>query len=155
MGDRSVHPRATVKPECDGAGSQRNTKKTTGRKIMDTQVNLPALGSMQRNGLIVAVIGILGCIVGGILDPARFFASYLFAYVFWTSFSLGFLGIVMLHHMTSGRWSFLIERISEAGMRVLPLQALLFIPLLFGMGYLYPWITHAGEPAMLVRAAYL
>ncbi len=122
---------------------------------MDTQANSQKLGSIQRNSLIGAAIGIIGCIVGGMIDPGRFYASYLFAYIFWTSFSLGFMGIVMLHHMTSGRWSFLVERISEAGMQVLPLQALLFIPLLLGMGYLYPWITHAGEPAMLVRAGYL
>jgi hypothetical protein len=122
---------------------------------MDTQASAVRMESMQRSALIAAIIGVLGCIAGAILEPGRFFASYLFAYVFWTSISLGFLGITMLHHMTSGRWSFLIQRISEAGMKVLPLQALLFIPLLFGLGYLYPWIYHAGEEAMVVRSAYL
>ena len=123
--------------------------------MMDTQANSVRLDGARRNALIAAVIGALGCIAGVFLEPGRFFASYLFAYVFWTSISLGFLGITMLHHMTSGRWSFLIQRISEAGMRVLPLQALLFIPLLFGLGYLYPWVYHAGEEAMAVRSAYL
>jgi hypothetical protein len=123
--------------------------------MMDTQANSVRLDGARRNALIAAVIGALGCIAGVLLEPGRFFASYLFAYVFWTSISLGFLGITMLHHMTSGRWSFLIQRISEAGMRVLPLQALLFIPLLFGLGYLYPWVYHAGEEAMAVRSAYL
>ncbi len=122
---------------------------------MDTQANSPRVERIQRNALIAAIIGILGCVAGAILEPGRFFASYLFAYVFWTSISLGFLGITMLHHMTSGRWSFLIQRISEAGMRVLPVQGLLFIPLLFGLGYLYPWVMHAREEAMVVRAAYL
>jgi hypothetical protein len=122
---------------------------------MDTHVNSPRVERIQRNALIAAIIGILGCVAGAILEPGRFFASYLFAYVFWTSISLGFLGITMLHHMTSGRWSFLIQRISEAGMRVLPVQALLFVPLLFGLGYLYPWVMRAGEEAMVVRAAYL
>lgn len=122
---------------------------------MDILANSPRLGSLQRNALIVAAIGVLGSVAAVILEPGRFFASYLFAFVFWTSISLGSMGVVMLHHMTSGRWSFLIQRISEAGMRVLPLQALLFIPILFGLGYLYPWVSHADEPAMQLRASYL
>jgi len=122
---------------------------------MERQTSSVRLDGMQRNALIGAIIGVLGCIAGAILEPGRFFASYLFAYVFWTSISLGFLGITMLHHMTSGRWSFLIQRISEAGMRVLPLQALLFIPLLFGLHDLYPWVARAGEEAMAVRSSYL
>jgi hypothetical protein len=122
---------------------------------MDRHLSSTRLGSIQRNALIAAAVGIAGCIAGAIMDPARFFASYLFAFVFWTSISLGFLGITMLHHMTSGRWSFLIQRISEAGMRVLPVIALLFVPLLFGLGYLYPWIKHAGEESIASRAAYL
>jgi hypothetical protein len=122
---------------------------------MDMRANFPRLGIMQRNALIAAVIGIIGCIVAAILEPGRFFASYLFAFIFWSNISLGFLGITMLHHMTSGRWSFLILRIGEAGMRVFPVLAVLFVPLLFGLRDLYPWIPRAEEPAIASRGGYL
>jgi hypothetical protein len=123
--------------------------------MMDTRALTPRLGTLQRGAFIAAAIGILGCVAGVMVDRERFFASYLFAFIFWSSLSLGFLGITMLHHMTSGRWSFLIQRISEAGMRVVPVVALLFVPLLFGLGNLYPWVKHAAEPAIASRAAYL
>jgi hypothetical protein len=123
--------------------------------MMDTHANTPRLGTLQRNALIAAVVGIIGCIAGAFLEPGRFFASYLLAFVFWSNISLGFLGITMLHHMTSGRWSFLIVRISEAGMRVLPALALMFVPLLFGLVHLYPWIAHAEDPAIASRGSYL
>ena len=122
---------------------------------MNTQANFPRLGTIQRNALIAAAAGGLGCVAGAILDPGRFFASYLFAFVFWCNLSLGFLGVTMLHHMTSGRWSFLIQRISEAGMRVLPVLALLFVPLFFGLDHLYPWVRHHEEPAIASRGEYL
>lgn len=122
---------------------------------MDTHANSPRLENLQRNALIAAGAGVLGSVAAAIIDPARFFPSYLFAFVFWISISLGFLGVVMLHHMTSGRWSFLIQRISEAGMQVLPLMGLLFVPLLFGLSHLYPWITHAHEPVIASRGSYL
>jgi hypothetical protein len=123
--------------------------------MMDTHANTHRLGTLQRNALIAAVVGIIGCIAGAFLEPGRFFASYLLAFVFWSNISLGFLGITMLHHMTSGRWSFLIVRISEAGMRVLPALALMFVPLLFGLVHLYPWIAHAEDPAIASRGSYL
>jgi len=122
---------------------------------MDTQAHMSRMETIQRNALIAAVVGIIGCIAGVLLQPGRFFASYLLSFVFWSNISLGFLAVTMLHHMTSGRWSFLIVRISEAGMRVLPVLALLFVPLLFGLVDLYPWISHAENPVIASRGSYL
>src|SRR5205823_969285 len=34
---------------------------------------------------------------------------------------------------------FLIRRVLEAGSRTLPLLAVLFVPVAWGIGYLYPW----------------
>ena len=35
-----------------------------------------------------------------------------------------------------------IRRLLEAQMRTLPLLAVLIIPILFGLKYLYPWANH-------------
>jgi hypothetical protein len=45
----------------------------------------------------------------------------------------------MLYYLTGGAWGFLIRRPLEAGMRTLPLLAVLFIPVGYGVGYLYLW----------------
>jgi hypothetical protein len=69
----------------------------------------------------------------------QFFRSYLVAYIYWVSIPLGCLAILMLHHLTGGRWGLPIRRILEAGSRTLPLMAVLFIPILIGMSRIYPW----------------
>jgi hypothetical protein len=49
------------------------------------------------------------------------------------------MAILMLRHLTKGGWGMIIRRILGAAMRTLPLMALLFIPVFFGMRRLYIW----------------
>ncbi len=69
----------------------------------------------------------------------RFFQSYLLGYLLWLGLTLGCLGILLLHHLVSGAWGHIIQRMAESGTRNLALMGLLFIPILFGMGRLFPW----------------
>ena len=39
----------------------------------------------------------------------------------------------MLQHLSGGQWGMVGRRVFEAGSRMLPVVALLFVPLLFGM----------------------
>ena len=55
-------------------------------------------------------------------------------------------GVNVLQHLTGGNWGFVIRRPLEAATRNLPLMALLFVPILFGLGHLYEW-AHAAEVA--------
>ena len=57
----------------------------------------------------------------------------------WLGVTLGSMAILMLRHLTSGGWGMVIRRILGAAMRCVPLMAVLFIPLLFGMPRLYIW----------------
>lgn len=93
----------------------------------------------QRNALICFVIGAIGIAVLGFRDSQQFFRSYLFAFVFWMSFPLGSMAVLMLHHLTGGRWGLPIRRILEAGSRTLPITAVLGLPIIFGMSKLYIW----------------
>src|SRR5439155_4888538 len=47
--------------------------------------------------------------------------------------------ILMLQYVTGGGWGFAIRRITESGARTLVLLALLFIPILLGVHWLYLW----------------
>jgi len=71
--------------------------------------------------------------------PAQLFRSWLFSWVFWFGISLGSMGIVMMHHLFGGAWGYLIRRFGEAAGFCVPLMALLFIPILLGVKYIYPW----------------
>lgn len=118
----------------------------------------PQLDRLQRQSLAVGVVGLLLCMVGGWPNPEQFFRSYLLAYVFWVGISLGSLGVVMLHHLTGGGWGFVIRRLLESGTRTLPLMALLFVPLLFGMSDLYVWARPdavAADEILQHKSAYL
>jgi hypothetical protein len=64
----------------------------------------------------------------------------------------------MLHHLSRGAWGLVIRRVFEAASRTLPLLAVLFVPLLFGLDDLYPWAraeTVAADEHLRHQAAYL
>ena len=106
----------------------------------------PFANNVQRFGLLVGAAALVLCLVGFFSNSQQFFQSYIIGYVYWLSVSLGCLGLLMLHHLISGRWGFVIRRLLEAGARTLPLMAVLFVPILLGMHNLYEW-THADVVA--------
>jgi hypothetical protein len=76
---------------------------------------------------------------GAIWNSKQFFFSYLFAVLFWLGLSLGCFVVTMIHQLAGGRWGYPTRRFLEAGFMVMPLMAVLFIPIVFGLHYLYPW----------------
>ena len=93
---------------------------------------------MQKKSLAVGFIAAVLCVGGALVYPPSFFRAYLPAYIFWIGIPVGCLALLMLHHLVGGRWGFMIQRVLEAAIQTLPLMALLFIPLLFGLSDLYP-----------------
>lgn len=87
------------------------------------------------------------------LNPRQFFHSALFAFIIGMSTTLGALAQLMVHHLTGGRWGFMIQRVLEASLFPLPVLAVLFVVvfagtpgLWHGSGYFHPgWV--------IVRAA--
>ena len=58
-----------------------------------------------RNAALAAGLAGLGaCAFGAVLNRRQFFASYLFGYFFWLGLALGCFTILMIHHLTGGRW---------------------------------------------------
>src|SRR5438552_1164922 len=98
------------------------------------------------------------CIAGAFFSRRQFFFSYLFGYLFWLGLALGCMGVTMLHHLTGGRWGFPIRRFLEASCSTLPVLAILFLPILFGIGDLYPWAhpdVVAAHDALRAKLGYL
>lgn len=116
------------------------------------------LNRFQTAGLVIGSVGLALCAVGAFLDTTRFFPAYLFGYLFWLSLALGCFGVAMIHSLTAGRWGNPTRRFLEAGYLTLPLLAVLFTPIFFGLKHLYPWARPADVAASKVlqnKAAYL
>jgi hypothetical protein len=125
------------------------------------ELNVPAPPGLRRargRALAVGLAGAAACVVGAIVNPTQFFHSYLMAFMFWLGVSLGSLVVVMMQYLTGGAWSFIMRRPLEAASRVLPLLALLFVPILFGLHDLYPWTlpaVRAVDANIRAKALYL
>lgn len=93
----------------------------------------------MRSLLIGLIFGVL-TIIGGFVTPAaQFWHAYLLGIMGWLGLSLGSMAFLMLWYLTGGKWGVIARRIVEAGMRTLPLMAILFIPLAVGARWLYDW----------------
>ncbi len=115
-------------------------------------------GKIGSIALTIGLVGLVAGVFGFTIDREQFFHSYLTAFMFWLSLSLGGLFFTMLHHIVGARWSVVLRRISENIMAVMPLMALLATPLLFGLGDLYHWSHYdlvAGDKLLQGKAAYL
>jgi hypothetical protein len=72
--------------------------------------------------------------------------SYLFAFLFLCGLSVGSLALMMVHVLTGGAWGHLIRPYLLAAARVLPLLAILCLPLLIGASLLLPVQTWYLNP---------
>jgi len=124
-------------------------------------LRLPAdhvLVRVQRVAGLMGAVAIALCLVGVFLNPDAFFRAYLVSYLFFFGVALGSMAILMLQYVTGGAWGAVIRRILESCTRTLPLMALLFVPLIFGLPHLYPWARPdlvAHDPLLQHKALYL
>jgi hypothetical protein len=114
--------------------------------ILNGQVRRPKFISTG-----VGFLGLVGCITGWILAPADFFVAYLFGHQFFLGLSLGALALLMIHHLTSGYWGYSVRRFLESAVGTMPLLVVLFLPIFFGLPYLYPW----KDPSIVAEDAIL
>jgi len=128
--------------------------------IPSSQVVWPASRSKRVStiGFGLGAVGIIATLIGAQADPIQGYGSYLTAYMLFLSLGLGGLFFVMIHHLTSARWSVTVRRLSEAVMGTLPVFALLFIPVALGMTTLFEWANPAiaaGDELIQEKSPYL
>ena len=116
------------------------------------------LDQLQGRSVVVGSAALAICVVVAFFTPAQFFRSYLVAFLFWSGIPLGCLVVLMLHHLVGGGWGFLIRRPLESGTRTFPLVALLVVPIVLGIPFLYPWAhpeAVATDPLLQHKRVYL
>src|SRR5216110_1956482 len=117
-----------------------------------------SVGHAKNASLGLGIIGFCGCLIGWFVAPRDFFVAYLFGHFFFLGLSLGSLALLMIHHLTAGDWGYAVRRFLESAVSNLPLLALLFVPIFFGLRHLYPWTNPsvmAASDALRQKQFYL
>jgi hypothetical protein len=96
------------------------------------------------------------------LEKTAFMRAYLVGFMWCLGGSLGCLALLMIQHVTGGKWGLVMRRLFEAGSRSIWFVAILFIPIAITCKTLdgfYPWMwgggTFHGQHATHVREHYL
>ena len=101
------------------------------------------IDARRSRALVAGLAGLVACGIGFAVDRDHVFRSWLIAYLLFLGIALGSMGLMMIQHLSGGAWG-VFRRVFEASSRTLPLMALLFLPIVLGMGTLYPW-THVDH----------
>ena len=120
------------------------TLRNTNERRYHSKTRFDGASDRQKNiAAFLLVIGLDLCRfsnrVLAFLRPDEFFRAYLLGFMCWLGVALGSMAILMIRHLTGGGWGTVIRRILGAAMRTLPLLAVLFIPVIFGIRHLYVW----------------
>jgi hypothetical protein len=118
-----------------------------------------ALDRIRSRSLVVGVGAGVLALIGLVTAPDQFYRAYLLAFMLCLGLSLGSLGLLIIIHLTNGRWGLVIRRILEAATKNFWLMAVLFVPFYFGIPHLYPWSKAAdlaeSENLRWIHAVYL
>jgi hypothetical protein len=99
-----------------------------------------------------ALLGAVICAILGPANPKQFFFSYLVSFLFFLSLALGALFFVLIQYAAQGGWGIVVRRIGETAFATIPVMAVLFLPLLFGLHDLYSWsVPGAADHDALLR----
>jgi len=99
----------------------------------------PVVKTIAQRSLIVGVVFGIVAVILAFIHPDEFYRAYLLGFMCWLGVALGSMAILMIRHLTGGGWGVVIRRILGAAMRTVPLLAVLFIPVIFGIHHLYIW----------------
>jgi hypothetical protein len=128
---------------------------------MDTHAvitDVPVLARLQQRALVVGAVALVAGLAGALTSPDQFFRSWMIGFLFCLGLTMGSLGLLMLQHLTGGEWGLVGRRIFEAAGRTLPLVALFFIPILFGLPRIFLWARPeavAADHILQMKAPYL
>src|SRR6187397_1517727 len=106
---------------------------------------------------VVALIGLVLCVVAAVLVPEQFAYSWLFGFAYFFSLCAGCFFWIIVHHAVDAEWSVVVRRQWENIAMLLIVMAIFFIPIVIFRNYLYEWMTTPpGQNHLLdMKRAYL
>ena len=96
--------------------------------------------------LTVGLIGLAVTALAALFAPEKHGValSYLVGIAYWTAVAIGFLLMILIHHITDASWSVVIRRQWEHGLAAFKWLFVLFLPLLalawIKPGFVWPWM---------------
>jgi hypothetical protein len=103
--------------------------------------------------------------IGLAASPRSVIQGWLIAFVFVSGIPIGGLVLLLIHRLTGGRWGIAFAPVLLPAASLVPLVALVFLPLAFGLSAPYRWaadtsalrpaVAHVylNQPAFLLRSA--
>ena len=101
------------------------------------------LAALGRKGLVAGLAGLAASAAGFAMTPDRFFRSWLIGWVLVFGVALGAHAILLVSTLSRGAWGLVVRRTLGAAAETIPLFALFALPVLLGLGPLYPWADAA------------
>jgi hypothetical protein len=93
-----------------------------------------------------AAVGAVGLALGLVVSPRQALYSYLGAFTYVATVTLGALVFLQIVLAMNATWPVAVRRVVEAIVGTMPLLALAFVPIALGLGTIYPW-AHPGSIA--------
>jgi hypothetical protein len=109
---------------------------------------------LRKITLIAALLGIAGLAVGLWIDAKTAFASYLVAWTAIGAIPIGSLAVLFTTYLVRAGWTHDLRGLLSAAALTIPVVAILFVPVLAGISYIYPWVSDATHLPPF-KAAYL
>jgi hypothetical protein len=95
-------------------------------------------------GLLVAVEILLAFL--GLLVPIKIMLrGWLTAFAIWSLCPVGSMTLLLIHCLTGGEWGRAAAPVLRPAAAMVPLVALAFVPVLVGLGYIYPWAADSSS----------
>jgi len=114
--------------------------------------------SISKIGMTLLIVGIVLGVAAFFVDHSRAVYNYLIAFTFMISIGVGALFLIALEYIVGADWSVPIRRVVEFIAAIIPLLAIIVIPLLFNIGELFHW-SHADavteDEILTAKAPYL
>jgi hypothetical protein len=107
---------------------------------MDDQVRLG--GPLKILSGIMILVGLAALVTGFITDPTRAWANYLLNNYYFLMLAIGAAFFIALQYISQAGWSAAFKRVGEAMSGYIPVAAVFFLVLIFGVHNLYEW-SHA------------
>lgn len=93
----------------------------------------------KAGAIVMGALGAVGCIAGGLVDPAAFSRAWLCSYLFWLGLPLAGITLVLVHDLSGGDWMATARPVLNAAAATMPLASLAAIPAFVRLESLYAW----------------
>jgi hypothetical protein len=104
-------------------------------------------GRQRRTMMAVTLAGLIGSIVALLFDAHGTLAAWLAAAVAASAVPIGALAVLFLTYLMRREWTDEMHVPLAAAALTIPVAGLLFLPVLAGMSWLYPWVHTRPEHA--------